>query len=143
MHDREDFCLLKIFPFRGVIIFEQPADFTRSTFERGRSARRVQRINLARSDHLRQRFTWKDGLNPDFRRQVQRKLFGPARLFFAALEIGGTRDRHAILVVENTAYPDGRGHLVLRVSDTLPDQILRFANFTVRIHVNARVPERA
>src|SRR6266571_1582233 len=56
------------------------------------------------------------------------------------LDVG---DLHAVVVRQNAADPDRRGHLVLGNADTLALQFFRLADAALRAHENARVPEEA
>src|SRR2546422_395015 len=125
------------------IILQQPSNPIRRRFECGRSARRVESVNLPGYDHCRQRPIQRNRPDLDLRRQLQRELFGAAWFFLSALKIGRACDRNTILIAENASNPDGRGHLIFGISNSLADQIFRFPNSAVRIDINARVTKGA
>src|SRR5207245_8884173 len=110
VHDWTKLGLLTIFPSGRRIILQQPSNPIRRRFERGRSARRVESVNLPGYDHCRQRPIQRNRPDLDLRRQLQRELFGAAWFFLSALKIGRACDRNTILIAENASNQAERGH---------------------------------
>src|SRR3989442_7098114 len=100
-------------------------------------------VELAVGDHLRKRLLRTDGRHLEFRRQIERDLFLAAGLFLASGPVLAARGLDAVLVLQDSANPYGRGHLVLRHADSLAGELLRLADAALRGDENARVPEKA
>jgi hypothetical protein len=83
MHDREDPVSRK-YCARLLVVREQTRLPVGRRSERRRHPRRVQRIDVACSQHPRQRLRLADRLDPDDRRQIELLLFGAPGLFLAA-----------------------------------------------------------
>src|SRR5467141_3253757 len=100
-------------------------------------------VELAVGDHLRERLLRTDAPHLEFRRQIERDLFLAAGLFLASGPVLAARGVDAVLVLQDSANPHGRGHLVLRDADSLAGELLRLADAALRGDENARVPEKA
>src|SRR2546422_469920 len=100
-------------------------------------------VELAVCDHLRERLLRTDAPHLEFRRQIERDLFFAAGLFLASGPVLAARGVDAVLVLQDSANPYGRGHLVLRHADSLACELLRLADAALRGDENARVPEKA
>ena len=141
MHDWEDARASEVIAFDGRKILEEPAHPAVAGAERGGRPGRVERVDFAAGQHRRQRLVRTDVAHADARRQVERQLFGAARLFESARHVVDALDWHAMRVGENSADPDGRRHLVFRRADGAADQILRPFDAGGGVHVDARMPE--
>src|SRR5882762_4841289 len=100
-------------------------------------------VELAVGDHLRERLLGTDAPHLEFRRQIERDLFFAAGLFLASGPVLAARGVDAVLVLQDSANPYGRGHLVLRHADSLAGELLRLADAARRADENARMPEKA
>src|SRR6266705_3438547 len=100
-------------------------------------------VELAVGDHLRERLLRTDTPHLEFRRQIERDLFLAAGLFLASGPVLAARGVDAVLVLQDSANPYGRGHLVLRHADSLACELLRLTDAALRGYENARVPEKA
>jgi hypothetical protein len=106
------------------IVREQADDPAAAVLEARRLARRVERVDLAVTQHARQGLVRADRRQADVRRQVQLLLLGAAGLLLAAGQVGDAVDRHAVVVGEDAADPGRRGHLVFGIADAAADQVL-------------------
>jgi len=128
LHDREDPGAAVIILLQFDVIVEQAPYFFRIFVKRRRRAGRHQRIELAVSDHLRQRLGWPDGMKANGRRKIELDFLVAPGLFLAAGEMLDVRDPHAVVVGQDAADPHRRRHLVLRHADALALQVLGAAD---------------
>src|ERR1700722_15974839 len=87
MHDREDARLLEIGALLLRVIREEPAHPVGPSAQGRGAARRIDGIDLALGDHLRQRLLGTDGAELEFGRQAERDLFLAPGLLLAAAPI--------------------------------------------------------
>src|ERR1700733_11270102 len=143
MHDRKNAGLLEISLLGFPVILKESPHTAGTAKKAGGHARRVERIDLARIEHLRERFAFGNRLDPNRRRQRQLDFLLAARLFLSPGKVARAGDGHRVLVAQNAANPYRRGQLIFGTTDVFPDEVLGLAYAAVLIDEDAGMPERA
>src|SRR5438477_2974618 len=143
VHDRKNAGLAIIRAFDGDVIFEQALDGTGPAPKGRRYARGVHRIDFSVGDHPRERLRRCDTRDLELRRQIELELLLATRLLLASDEVIDADRIDAVLVLQNTANPYRRGHLVFGRGDALAGQLFWLPDPALGGHEDARMAEEA